>query len=557
MNGDDGDSDSSRRWWIDPVLARLAFGASTQGMASDPSPSPGLSHGWLAAGATSLDLDDPKQREFGDYELIEQIGRGGMGSIYRARQRNLGREVAIKLLSAGQRASDELVDSLRREARHTAQLQHPNIVVVHEMGEHVGLIYYAMQLVPGRSLSEQLQSEGAMAPAEAARLLRTAAEAVDYAHRLGVLHLDIKPGNILINELGEPLIADFGLARRLEQALDNERVSGTPSYMAPEQAQVQGHPLSPATDVWALGAVLYETLTGQPPFDFRDSAQTLRLLLQGHVRRPSRLRPVPPDLEAISLHCLAKDPAQRYASARALADDLGRYLDGRPVSVRPLNGWQRARAWARREPRLAMSAALALLALMGGVVATSWQWQRAQGDAAIASARLWQSRREAARQLQASGNGAEAVQRLLANVAEEERDGKYQLARLERRRIDRMLVHGAVAIHPATIASDRPLAVGLSDDGSLLAIAASDQSLRWYDTTNLRERGRVLLAWPGSERQPRAPLRLRFIDGHRLLVTRVASTGKAAASDDGWLVDLDHSRAIRIDASAPPQAATR
>ena len=438
MNGDDGDARSSRRWWIDPALARLAFAASTQGATSDPSPSPGLTHDWLAAGATSLDLGDPQQREFGDYELIEQIGRGGMGSIYRARQRNLGREVAIKLLSAGQRASEELVDSLRREARHTAQLQHPNIVVVHEMGEHVGLIYYAMQLVPGRSLSEQLQSEGAMPPAEAARLLRTAAEAVDYAHRLGVLHLDIKPGNILINELGEPLIADFGLARRLEQALDNERVSGTPSYMAPEQAQVQGHPLSPATDVWALGAVLYETLTGEPPFDFRDSAQTLRLLLQGHVRRPSRLRPVPPDLEAICLRCLAKDPAQRYASARALADDLGRYLDGRPVSVRPLNMLQRLGRGTQREPRLALVAALILCALFVGITAAALQWKRAEHDAQVVVLRLWQYRRVAAARLETDGDHPAAMAQLLQNIREEREAGRADLVRDDARRLQRL-----------------------------------------------------------------------------------------------------------------------
>ncbi|HEX2596995.1 MAG TPA: serine/threonine-protein kinase [Luteimonas sp.] len=459
MSGEDTGTGRDSRWRFDPALARLAFGPSTRGApTAEPWASSGLSPGWLGSGGISLDLGDPQQREFGDYELIEQIGRGGMGSIYRARQRNLGREVAIKLLSAGQRASEELVDSLRREAQHTAQLQHPNIVVVFEMGEHGGLIYYAMQLVPGRSLSEQLQSEGPMAPADAARMLRTAAEAVDYAHRLGVLHLDIKPGNILINADGEPLIADFGLARRLEQALDNERVSGTPSYMAPEQAQVQGHALSPATDVWALGAVLYEMLTGQPPFDFPDSKQTLRLLLQGQVRKPSRLRPLPADIEAICLHCLAKDPAARYQDARELADDLGRYLDGRAVSVRPLDVLQRLGRWTQRDPRLAAVAALVVCALFVAIAATALQWRRAERDAQAVVLRLWQYRRAAATRLDHDGDRPAALSQLLQNIREERDAGRTDLAQDDLQRLQRM--------RAAAGSSGRRVPAGGDGDGS-------------------------------------------------------------------------------------------
>src|SRR5262245_41656273 len=180
-----------------------------------------------------VDLDDPAQCDFGEYELLEQIGQGGMGVVYRARQRGLDREVAIKLQSAGQWASEELVESLRREAQHAARLQHPNIVMVHGIGEQAGLLYYAMQLVRGHSLSQKLDAEGPMPPREAARLLRTIAEAVDYAHRLGVLHLDIKPGNVLIDTDGVPRIADFGLARPLDRVLEERRISGTPNYMAP------------------------------------------------------------------------------------------------------------------------------------------------------------------------------------------------------------------------------------------------------------------------------------------------------------------------------------
>jgi WD40 repeat protein len=547
-------SNTTRRWWLNPSLARLAFGRSTRGShASDPQApdASATSMAWRAllhGDMAELDLDDPAQRAFGDYELIEQIGRGGMGMVYRARQRNLGREVAIKLLPAGQRASEELIESLRREAQNAALLQHPNIVVVHELGEHGGQLYFAMQLVRGRSLAQWLDADGALPARTAAELLRTVAEAVDYAHRLGVLHLDLKPGNILVDEHVVPLIADFGLARRLEQALDlaNERISGTPSYMAPEQAQVLGPALSPATDVWALGAVLYEMLTGQPPFDAGNPTATVQLLLHGTVRPPSRVRPVPADLEAICLHCLARDPAQRYTSARELAEDLGRYLDGRAVSVRPLNAAQRLARWARREPKLALTISLAILALVIGLVATTDQWQRAQANAALSSARLWESRREAALQLEQDGKGWEAMPRLLANVREEELAGRHDIALLERRRIGMLLGQGAVLVNSTAITDASPLAAELSEDASTLAIGFNDLTVRWYDANSLRERGRVSVAdRPTSDGQARAPLLLRFVDHRRLLVTLDWLSNKAAPSDDdSWLVDLDNARII-------------
>jgi WD40 repeat protein len=535
----------TRRWWLNPVLAQLAFGPDTRN-ASAHSKS---SRGPLYDEITGVDLGDPVQREFGDYELIEQIGRGGMGSIYRARQRNLGREVAIKLLSAGHLASEELIDSLRREAQNAALLQHPNIVVVHEMGEHAGLIFFAMQLVRGRSLSQCLAADGPMPPRQAATLLRAVAEAVDYAHRLGVLHLDLKPGNIMIDESGEPQIADFGLARRLEEALDraNDQITGTPSYMAPEQAQVIGPGLSPATDVWAMGAVLYELLTGEPPFDADDPSTTLRLLLQGQVRKPSRLRPVPPDLEAICLHCLAKDPAQRYISARALADDLARYLDGRGVSVRPLNRAERMLGWARRDPKLATAGALATVALVVGLIATTDQWQRAQANAAISNTRLWESRRETALQLEHDGKGYEAMPRLLQNIEEQERAGHGDLADLDRRRLGMLTGQGATLIDTIAIADANPMAVELSDDGSLLAIALNDRSVRWYDTATLAQRGQVSLQGRRSAAgEERMPVLLRFVDDHRLRVTTEWYTNLTSPDDsDTWLVDLDRQTIIQ------------
>ncbi len=360
------------RWWLDPALARVAFSTSTGGCNDDGHRSP-----WAPCedGSLRIDLADPAQRDFGDYELLEQIGQGGTGIVFRARQRSLDREVAIKLLAAGLQAPEDLIDNLRREAHHAAVLQHPHVVIVHEMGEYAGLIYYAMQLVPGRSLSQRLQAEGRFSPSRAATVLQALAEAVDYAHRLGVLHLDLKPGNILIDERGEPLIADFGLARQLQQSLDHARMGGTPSYMAPEQACRNGPPLTQATDIWALGIVLYEMVTGQPPFEGPDPIEVLRSLREHAVPLPSTLVRIPPDLEAICLKCLAKDPAQRYPGARALADDLGRFLDRRPVTARPINGFLRLARWARREPVPAGAIVLIFALLLGALVATTLLWR--------------------------------------------------------------------------------------------------------------------------------------------------------------------------------------
>jgi len=275
----------SERWWLDPALAQLAFGSSTSHSHGGGS----TQHGHLALDLPQmleLDLENPAQRDFGDYELREVIGRGGMGVVYRAHQRSLDREVALKLLSAGLWASSEYVATLRREAQHAALLQHPNIVTVYEIGEYHGLIYYAMQLFGGNSLAVRLQQEGRLAPRSAAQLLCSVAEAMDYAHRLGVLHLDLKPGNVLLDEDGTPRIADFGLARRLSIAgdVDNERVSGTPSYMAPEQAQVGSGKLNRATDVWGLGALLYEMLTGKPPFEGGQAREVLAKVQHEPVR---------------------------------------------------------------------------------------------------------------------------------------------------------------------------------------------------------------------------------------------------------------------------------
>ncbi|NCT67299.1 MAG: protein kinase [Rhodanobacteraceae bacterium] len=542
------------------ALAELAFGGLS---GSAPAAGAVAPLALLPSDALELDLSDPLQRQFGAYELLERIGEGGMGVVYRARQLDLDREVAIKLLAAGPWASRAFVARFLDEARHTARMQHPNIVTVYEVGTAEDLHFFSMRLVRGRSLADALHADGPFEPRRAAALLRTVAEAVAYAHSLNVLHLDLKPANVLLDEEGVPHVADFGLARKFDplRALDNTEISGTPSYMAPEQAEVGAQPLTPATDIWGLGAILYDLVTGEPPFRADTAKSTLDLLRLGEVRRPRRRRPqLPLDLEAIILRCLARDPRQRYGSARALADDLARFVEGRPVQARPLNPAQRVGRWALREPRLAGAVLLALGALVIGLVATTQQWRRADANAARAEAnasrakesaaqaneRLWTGRREAALRLMQDGQGFAALVPLLDNLGEQERDGRIDPHAIERREIGMILTQGVTLVDRMIVPDATPLASALSADGTLLAVALSDFSVRWYDTATLAERGRVdVSGLPTSDGDVRLPRRLRFIDGHRLAVTLDWFDYLASPSyNDTYLVDLDRARVL-------------
>lgn len=385
------------------AFAEFAFGSHTQIIdTSRPL-------AWLSPEEMDIDLSDPAQRRFGDYELIEKIGQGGMGVVYRARQHGLERDVAIKLLAAGPWASDEFVERFRREARSAARMQHPNIVEIYEFGHREGLNYFSMRLIEGRSLAQRLNADGVLPAIEAARLLRTLTEAMDYAHRLGVLHLDLKPANVLLTKDGAPLIADFGLARRIDAGHDggSDEVSGTPSYMAPEQATLEMHPLTAATDIYGLGAILYEVLTGTPPFRGSDPQATLQRVVNEEPTRPRALRKdIPADLEAICLKCLEKDPTQRYPSAQALADDLARFVDGRPVGVRPLGVMQRLGRWMRREPRVAGAITTTVLALVVGIAGTTLQWREAVAQRNTAQRERTVAQRERDRAQIASELGA-------------------------------------------------------------------------------------------------------------------------------------------------------
>jgi WD40 repeat protein/tRNA A-37 threonylcarbamoyl transferase component Bud32 len=317
-------------------------------------------------------------RYFGEYELLEEIARGGMGVVYRARQAKLKRVVAVKMILAGALANPSDVERFYTEARAAAHLHHPNIVPIHEVGEHDGQHYFSMDYVAGDSLAHRI-ARGPLPAREAAALLKTVTQAVSFAHVEGVIHRDLKPANILLDKQGTPHVTDFGLAKRVESEpeaaaglTETGQVLGTPSYMPPEQAAGRTKEIGPCADVYALGAVLYCALTGRPPFQAASTLDTLMQVLDREPVPPRTLNAsVPRDLETICLKCLEKDPWRRYGSAQELADELARYLDGRPILARPIGAAGRTRRWCRRNPVVAGLSAALVLALVAGMAASS------------------------------------------------------------------------------------------------------------------------------------------------------------------------------------------
>jgi TolB-like protein/predicted Ser/Thr protein kinase len=315
----------------------------------------------------------PMSMDFGDYELLEQIGRGGQGVVFRARQKSLNRTVALKVINLGQWSSKAHVKRFRREAEAAASLDHAGIVPIHEVGERDGTCYFSMKFVEGGQLDEVVR-RSPMSIRQAVELIAKVARTVHYAHEHGILHRDIKPGNILLDAKREPHLTDFGLARLVESessVTETLDVLGTPSYMAPEQAVGNNAAVSSATDVYGLGAVLYQLLTGQPPFAGGTTYETIKLLLDTEPRQPRLLNPkVDRDLSTICLKCLEKDPKRRYTSALALAEDLERWLKHEPIQARHTGVFARGRKWVRRNPTSALLAAslIALAAAAGWIV---------------------------------------------------------------------------------------------------------------------------------------------------------------------------------------------
>jgi serine/threonine protein kinase/TolB-like protein/Tfp pilus assembly protein PilF len=299
-----------------------------------------------------------------DYELLEEIGRGGQGVVYRARQKSLNRTVALKIIGLGPGTTKAHLKRFRLEAEAAARLNHPFVVPIHEIGQRNGRCYFSMGLVEGGRL-DQIAKREPMSLRQAAELIAKLARTVHYAHEHGIVHRDIKPGNILLDAKGEPHLTDFGVARLLETENDATRtieVLGTPSYMAPEQAQANNGQISSATDVYGLGAVMYQLLTRQLPFAGHTSYETVRLLLETEPQRPRLLNPkVDRDLSTICLKCLEKDPQRRYSSALALAEDLERWLKHEPIQARRANAFMRATKWVHRNPAIAVVIALSLI----------------------------------------------------------------------------------------------------------------------------------------------------------------------------------------------------
>src|SRR5215475_932261 len=308
--------------------------------------------------------------ELGEYELLEEIGRGGQGVVFRARQKSLNRIVALKVISLGQWASKAHLKRFRLEAEAAARLEHPGIVPIHEVGERDGSCYFSMKFIEGGQLDEVAKREP-MPIRRAAELIAKVARTVHYAHEHGILHRDIKPGNILLDANGEPHLTDFGLVRLVESESSVTRtvdVLGTPSYKSPEQGAGYNTKLTNATDVYGLGAVLYQLLTNHPPFAGGTTFETIKLLLETEPRPPRLWNPkVDRDLSTICMKCLEKDPLRRYSSALALAEDLERWLRHEPIKARPIGVIGRGKKWLQRNPTAAGIAvlSLALIAAVG------------------------------------------------------------------------------------------------------------------------------------------------------------------------------------------------
>lgn len=310
---------------------------------------------------------------FGEYELLTEIARGGMGVVYRARQAALDRVVALKMILSGRLANPDDVERFKTEANAAARLQHPNIVAVHDVGEQSGQHYFTMEYIEGISLDQKL-AHGPLASKVAARYVRILARAVHYAHKQGILHRDLKPSNILIDVEDEPHITDFGLAKRLGRGDSGQTrtgaILGTPSYMAPEQAQGRVSELGPACDVYSLGAILYELITGKPPFKAETPLDTVMQVIENDPVPPHLVNEhVDHDLETICLKCLQKDPALRYASAEELGEDLERYLKGESITARSFNVLDRLARTLERDAHAAdFSTWSSMLLIMAGVV---------------------------------------------------------------------------------------------------------------------------------------------------------------------------------------------
>jgi WD40 repeat protein len=430
------------------------------------------------------------------FEVLGELGRGGMGVVYQARQVALNRVVALKMvLGAG--ADEKARVRFLAEAEAVAAVRHPHVVEVYEYGEHAGRPYFAMEFLPGGSLAAAVAKAGRLPPADAAALAEKLARGVQAAHDTGVVHRDLKPGNVLFDEHGEPKVTDFGLVKRAASDLTaTQAVMGTPAYMAPEQAGGKAKYVGPAADVWALGVILYECLTGSPPFRGDDTWSVLRQVIADDPPPPRAAAAVPRDLELICLKCLRKDPADRYPSAAALADDLGRFLRREPISVRPAGPLERGYKWVRRNPARATAVLAAALAGFAATVGVLWRKaETAKGEAETTRDQLAEQKWkvEEARDKLAEAERALVRQKYFRDVDlahREWRGNNVQRARAlldqcpadlrgwEWGYVDRLLRPEALVLRGHT----KPVrAVDVSPDGTRIATASDDGTAKVWD----------------------------------------------------------------------------
>lgn len=482
-------------------------------------------------------------RYFGDYELLEPVARGGMGIVYKARQVSLNRLVAIKMILAGQLASEADVRRFQLEAEAAANLDHPGIVPIYEVGQHDGRHYFSMGFVEGQSLAEKIAA-GPLDARRAAELVRRVTEAVQYAHDRGVIHRDLKPANVLLDHQGHPRITDFGLAKTIRDdrgLTATGQVMGTPSYMPPEQASGRGEQIGPAADVYSLGAILYCLLTGRPPFQSSSPTDTILQVLEKEPVPPRELNAsAPRDLETIALKCLQKEPRRRYSSARELAEDLDRYLIGQPILARPVGKAERLWRWCRRNPALAALefavTALLILVAVGSVfyarksAANARELSSALGDArqgrSDARSRLRESLIAQARAERLSG-GRWAAMKAIADAVRI----SYS-ADLRQEAIQAIVTPGVRVAH--TIPFGQASVMRFSPDGTLLAVDgrhhgdSRDQAIAYqrviYRVTDGREVDRVPLG---------DPLRTEFATSEEALQHRHKEMGSIGISAVG------------------------
>ena len=455
-------------------------------------------------------LNKSQVRHFGDYELIEEIARGGMGVVYRALQISLNRPVALKMILAGQLATPDSVARFRLEAKAAAKLDHPHIVPIYEVGEHETQNYFTMKLVEGGSLAERiedfgfrasdLRSGGRLALRERqlriAALMTKVADALAYAHAHGVLHRDLKPNNILLDRDGEPLLTDFGLAKLIAGSSGltlSTAVLGSPSYMAPEQAAGNTRDVTTAADVYGIGAVLYELITGQPPFIGENAVQTMRKVLDEEPIPPSQLNPaVSRDLETICLKCLEKEPERRYRSARAVVEELERFQRGEPIQARPVSRAEQIWRWCKRKPAIAGLSAAAALAVVIGLAGVVWQWRRAE----FSRKETQQSNQNLRRTLDhlewrnintvlEQDYAGRAVAHLADHLRKDPANWQaatYAMSILEQRAF--AMPTGIEIVHREGLAPALPV---ISADGALLAIAGHDRAVRVHNAVTGQE----------------------------------------------------------------------